>query len=195
MKAGVMTTIYALHDPEDNGVRWVGRTQNMAVRLRAHMQPKVTETTPRAEWIRSLKAKGLQPVMRPLDRGRFGSVEACKRERHWITSLLASGEPLLNVALTEQAEAPDQTLTRGRLALAEWQAADKAARTRAAIARSLGCAHTTVMRWLDGTSRPDAEQRLRLHALTGIKPDDWRTTEERAAVVEPLADTIPPGAA
>lgn len=88
-------------------------------------------------------------------------------------------------------------VTRGRLALAEWQAADRAARTRAAIARSLGCAHTTVMRWLDGTSRPDAEQRVRLHALTGIAPDAWRTTEERAATVEPLAlaDTLPPGAA
>lgn len=88
---------------------------------------------------------------------------------------------------------PDH-ITRGRLALAEWRAENAAERTLTAIARSLGCAHTTVMRWLDGTSRPDAEQRVRLHALTGIKPDDWRTTEERAATVEPLAlaDTLPP---
>lgn len=85
------------------------------------------------------------------------------------------------------------TITRGRLALAEWRAANKE-RTLVAISKSLGCAHTTVLRWLDGTSRPDAEQRVRLHALTGIAPDAWRTTEERAATVEPLAlaDTVPP---
>lgn len=85
-------------------------------------------------------------------------------------------------------------ITRGRVALAEWRATNQSARTLTAIGRSLGCAHTTVMRWLDGTSRPDAEQRIRLHALTGIDPDAWRTTEERTAIVEPLADTLPPGA-
>lgn len=89
------------------------------------------------------------------------------------------------------------TITRGRLALTEWRAANATERTLTAIARSLGCAHTTVMRWLDGTSRPDAEQRVRLHALTGIAPDEWRTADERASKVEPLAlaDTLPPGAA
>lgn len=86
-------------------------------------------------------------------------------------------------------------MTPGRVALAEWRAANAAERKLTAIARSLGCAHTTVGRWLDGTSRPDAEQRVRLHALTGIAPDAWRTTEERATTVEPLADTLPPGVA
>lgn len=86
------------------------------------------------------------------------------------------------------------TITRGRVALTEWRA-ERPDRTLVAIGRALGVAHTTVMRWLDGASRPDAEQRVRLHALTGISPDDWRTADERASKVEPLADTLPPGAA
>lgn len=112
-------TFYALRDPRDNRVRWVGQTTNEKGRLAAHMNPNLADTSARAQWIRSLRADGLRPVMERLERcslvppGNPG-----ERERHWMSVMLAAGEPLLNITLPghKRSEESKQKQRASRLA-------------------------------------------------------------------------------
>jgi len=112
-------TIYALRDPRDNRVRWVGQTEYEKARIAAHMNPKRADMSARAQWIRSLKAEGLRPIMERLEhRPSIGQGHPGERERHWMTVMLASGEPLLNVTLPghKRSEESKQKQRASRLA-------------------------------------------------------------------------------
>ena len=52
--------VYALLDPRDGALRYVGRSSNPAKRVRNHLNPR--QSGPRmTEWIQGLAAAGLMP--------------------------------------------------------------------------------------------------------------------------------------
>lgn len=54
-----MAYIYALCDPDTEDVRYIGKANDVAGRLKSHLNEK--STTRKARWIQSLKRKGLKP--------------------------------------------------------------------------------------------------------------------------------------
>ena len=57
--------IYTLEDPITNEIRYVGKTNNLKVRYSNHLVEKAK--CHRKNWIKSLKNKGLKPIMKVLD--------------------------------------------------------------------------------------------------------------------------------
>src|SRR6266550_5497194 len=66
---GTATTfIYALIDPRTRDVRYIGKADNPGVRFQRHINDvKRGDKSYKANWIRSLLAKGLRPVFRIID--------------------------------------------------------------------------------------------------------------------------------
>jgi len=92
--------IYILRDPRTNEIRYVGRTNDTAERLRGHIS--YTHACPKTTWIAELKAEGKKPIMQVVDSiegtddpKRPGD-QVCDLERLWIANMLAIGCHLLN---------------------------------------------------------------------------------------------------
>ena len=85
--------IYALIDPRDGQVRYIGKAQNSKRRLAAHLR-EARRRTPVYDWIRKLRSMGLTPTVRVL------SVTSDWRheERKLIAWGRALGCRLLNIA-------------------------------------------------------------------------------------------------
>jgi len=86
------TFIYTLNDPETNEVRYVGKSDNPKKRLYMHLWRE--SKTHKSSWIKSLKNKGLTPLIEvldevPLDDWRFW-------EMYWIAQLKVWGCDLVN---------------------------------------------------------------------------------------------------
>ena len=88
---GITPKIYALSDPVSGIVRYVGKSNDPAKRLGAHMSSSDTRTRKRA-WLSRLRSQGLRPTLIIL--------EVCERrswedaERCWIAHY---GEQLYNI--------------------------------------------------------------------------------------------------
>lgn len=85
--------IYALIDPRMNEVRYIGKTSDLARRLRRH----ITEIgpTPRHAWLAELREAERCPCLLSLgqvDPRRWGDAE-----RHWIALFREAGFPLVNL--------------------------------------------------------------------------------------------------
>lgn len=77
--------VYALIDPRDAELRYVGQTADEpARRLRSHLDPWRLdyESTPKTAWIKSLLAQGIEPEMIVLEQTTVELVD--ERERFWI---------------------------------------------------------------------------------------------------------------
>lgn len=88
--------VYTLSDPETQEIRYVGVTHHPNSRLAEHLSKarKNREGNHRSCWIRSLLAKGLEPVFTRIEDGE-GS-EWALREQHWIAHYKALGLRLVN---------------------------------------------------------------------------------------------------
>ena len=88
-------TVYALRDPEDHGVRYVGITAAVKQRRTAHMAMATSnQNKDLRSWFSDLVARGVEPVFVVLERG-VGETDA---EQRWIACLRANGEPLCNLS-------------------------------------------------------------------------------------------------
>jgi predicted GIY-YIG superfamily endonuclease len=94
--------IYALRDPRDDSVRYVGRTKNLKGRLQQHLYNKSDGSFvhARREWIQEVRSVGLRPVMEVVETLRAPVDEALisERERRWIFHFFQQGASLTNVA-------------------------------------------------------------------------------------------------
>lgn len=92
------THIYALHDPTDRSARvYVGKTLDPKGRYYAHCSPSKSKAI-RAEWIKSLLARGVKPEMVTLEVvSPDGDWQ--EAERFWIESLRAMGASMANHTL------------------------------------------------------------------------------------------------
>ncbi|MFE9844659.1 GIY-YIG nuclease family protein [Streptomyces goshikiensis] len=89
--------IYALSDPRDEVVRYVGQTtKTLEERLAGHLSSPAGKVAP---WITELREAGLEPLIAALKENvPVAGLLAAEREE--ITRRVAAGEPLLNQAST-----------------------------------------------------------------------------------------------
>lgn len=93
-----MVSIYALIDPRDARIRYVGKTKHeLWHRRMLHVAEARSENqTHKARWIRQLLADGVRP--RPVLIERAPESGWQERERHWIATLRNAGHRLTNIA-------------------------------------------------------------------------------------------------
>ena len=91
--------VYALIDPRDNLVHYVGISIDAQSRFYGHMHD-VTGNYGESRWIKGLKKNGLSPILQILeviDGDNAGAI-ACEREQYWISEMLRIGHPLSNIS-------------------------------------------------------------------------------------------------
>ena len=97
--------IYALLDPRDNSICYVGRSDDVQYRLYQHLQA-IGDNDQTKGWIRELRQTGLSPsllILETIDVNRNASAVAREREQYWIQEMLRKGYFLLNVSGVTQA--------------------------------------------------------------------------------------------
>lgn len=117
---------YALRDPRDGRVYWVGRTRKrLEHRLSDHCGVG-TKLGAREDWIRGLRAAGLRPTIELLGRKYVWSdrervaVQANREEHRWMQVMLDAGEPLLNIIRPGYKPTPEHRARKREAALAYW---------------------------------------------------------------------------
>ena len=91
-----MYTIYALIDPRDNAVRYIGITERLVhQRLQEHLT-NVDGNLKKSAWISELRQLGMSPVVRSLEQVE-DRAEALKCESHWIQHYHKLETPLTNI--------------------------------------------------------------------------------------------------
>ncbi|MGH2496123.1 MAG: GIY-YIG nuclease family protein [Ktedonobacteraceae bacterium] len=91
--------IYALVDPRDNAIRYVGLSDDVKVRMYQHTR-SYPGNVEEQRWIEELRRDGLSPILQVLetiDTGDDRYALAREREEYWITEMSRLGYPLLNV--------------------------------------------------------------------------------------------------
>ena len=89
-----LVTIYALCDPRDERVRYVGMTTSPGQRLVGHLRDRGNEK--KWAWVEELRGLGLKPDLKPL--AEVAEDVAAAEEHWWIRFYLDEGEPLCNLA-------------------------------------------------------------------------------------------------
>ena len=89
-----VTKIYALVDPNDNTVRYVGASTNPEQRLNHHNELGVGSQA-KCDWLSGLMEKGQRPVIRILETCQ--TAERKGRENYWILRMKEEGHKLYNV--------------------------------------------------------------------------------------------------
>jgi excisionase family DNA binding protein len=95
--------IYALIDPRDKAIRYIGFSFDAQNRLYRHLRGK--DNPYKRHWLESLREIGLVPILQVLetiDAGPDAYSTACEREQFWIDKMGRSGAPLLNIAGVSQ---------------------------------------------------------------------------------------------
>jgi hypothetical protein len=90
-----MISIYGLADPRDGRVRYVGKANDPARRLKAHLR-EMRRRTPLYDWIGSLRKVGITPSLRVLEIVHSGDWQ--EAEKRQIAAHRAAGARLLNIA-------------------------------------------------------------------------------------------------
>ena len=85
--------IYALIDPRDRTVRYVGQTKTTTTRrVNGHLDRPASKVM--GEWFCDMKAHNVRPYMHVLERPPIGELDV--REHHWIAALCTHKVKLLN---------------------------------------------------------------------------------------------------
>ncbi len=85
--------IYALIDPRDNLIKYVGCSKQPDKRVKEHMS-HLYDKGAKVEWIKGLKRQGFAPRVFVL--GEYADNEAKWQEREWFYFFLSMGYPMLN---------------------------------------------------------------------------------------------------
>ena len=88
------TFIYALLDPRDGKIRYVGKANDTARRLKAHVNPARYKPTHKFNWLKSLRNLSLKPVMVTLEECPTSVWK--HREKYWIRYFYKRGYNLTN---------------------------------------------------------------------------------------------------
>lgn len=91
------TYIYALLDPDTRDVHYIGKTDDMAKRLKNHLQPAALKIRcRRTSWLKGLLKKGKKPLMVMLE--EVEQEHWKQKECYWIAFYRALGAHLMNTA-------------------------------------------------------------------------------------------------
>lgn len=89
------TFIYALNDPETGECRYIGKADKPQARFKEHLRKSLEDNPHKKNWILSLRARGLEPVVAVLREVPIACWEAC--ERWYISQYRMCGFDLTNV--------------------------------------------------------------------------------------------------
>ena len=92
--------IYALIDPRDNLVSYVGLSISAEVRFVGHLKGS-SGNKQEKHWILELQQEGLRPILQILETVEAGSdayAIVCEEELYWIREMVRLGHPLLNLS-------------------------------------------------------------------------------------------------
>ncbi len=121
--------IYALLCPDEQKVRYVGKSLDPTARYKQHIaladRPKDRPPSARHRWLEELKDRGLEPELAILEVLECGEDETRHEhdrrvddaESRWIVTLAAAGHPLTNgngYRKAEEARLMDDAWERGR---------------------------------------------------------------------------------
>jgi hypothetical protein len=87
---------YALRDPRDGAIRYIGKTMFWGQRRMAHLGKRQTGTRAKLSWLRDLSAAGLKPDMIELERGEYTWRSSSVREMVLVRRYQNEGCSLLN---------------------------------------------------------------------------------------------------
>jgi group I intron endonuclease len=87
--------VYALIDPRDNRIRYIGTTNDMEVRLKYHLGHLKTNRTHKSNWLLGLLSDGFTPLVKILET-LDSEEEAFRRETFWISYGHRQGWALTN---------------------------------------------------------------------------------------------------
>ena len=87
-------SIYALVDPDENRVRYIGKSVQPTVRYYNHLSDSSRKESALYVWIRELLNTGKFPKLFILEECEESALE--EREKHWIRNINNSGHRLLN---------------------------------------------------------------------------------------------------
>lgn len=89
-------TIYALIDPRDNAVRYIGLTYDVYARMRQHSRCEGNNAIKNA-WIQELRREQIMFYMHSIEKVKTFE-QALEREQYWIQHYLQRGANLTNIA-------------------------------------------------------------------------------------------------
>ena len=95
--------VYALLDPRDQKVYYIGMSRRPEVRLIEHTSQKAYKL--RYAWIKALEQQGLRPLLKIIETAGKDRAYAFKREKYWIRYFLSQNAPLLNLSTTRRPKA------------------------------------------------------------------------------------------
>lgn len=88
--------VYKLVDPTTGEVRYIGQTcVGLRERLRQHINKSYNSNTHVANWIKSLRAKGVKPVIELIEKCSIDDLDS--REIHYINYFRESGAKITNL--------------------------------------------------------------------------------------------------
>jgi hypothetical protein len=91
--------IYALVDPRDESVRYIGITDNMPMRFKEHLR-EAGSITAKGGWLAEMQRYGIRPAVRILEEIQIEKTQRYiveERERYWIRAFEQSGTSLTNI--------------------------------------------------------------------------------------------------
>lgn len=91
--------VYALIDPRDNTIRYIGKSGDMQRRYYEHIHLAGGGWNEK-KWVNELKDLGLSPVLQILETVDADDASyklVLQREQYWIDKLVAMGAPLIDV--------------------------------------------------------------------------------------------------
>lgn len=88
------TFIYALIDPRDNAIRYIGKANDPQHRFQVHIRSCEKEATHKGRWIKGLKLLNLAPLLKIVEEIPFDRWK--EREAYWIQYYHSQGAPLTN---------------------------------------------------------------------------------------------------
>lgn len=94
--------VYALSDPRDSTIRYVGISKNMDRRIKEHLAC-IGLNFQKNIWIQGLLVNGLKPTLIVIEKGILGLKAAKERERYWIRYHLNNNAPLTNISDVDEA--------------------------------------------------------------------------------------------
>lgn len=100
--------IYALRDPRNDEVRYIGKSNSIYSRLKQHLQDR-TKGSPKVKWIKSLIQEGLTPSVKVLE--IVDESKADEAELKWIKHY-AKDSKLTNTALMNKTQKTAQEYER-----------------------------------------------------------------------------------
>lgn len=160
--------IYALSCPITGQVRYIGKSVSPIRRFRAHL--KAPENCRRTNWIRSLSAKGLEPILEIL--AQVPDYECQQWEIDYIAAFRSLGFDLVNGTLGGEGGSP----MLGKKHTPETRAKMRIAKLGKNLGKKLSPEHRDKIRAAGIGRKFAAESRAKISAaLTGIK----RSTETR----------------